>query len=158
MVLFLKNLLFTIVVPGTVAVYLPMLVLGDQPRASGLESALAVVALAIGVGIYAWCVWDFASFGRGTPAPISAPQRLVVRGLYRYTRNPMYLGVISVVLGWTILYRSPALLFYLLTIWAFFHVFIVLYEERHLRREFGAEYEAYCQRVGRWLPRSIGRP
>ncbi|MEM7049107.1 MAG: isoprenylcysteine carboxylmethyltransferase family protein [Acidobacteriota bacterium] len=154
MVLLLKNLLFTVVVPGTVAVYVPLLIIGDHPRASGIVSAIAAILLAIGAGIYAWCVWDFASFGRGTPAPIGAPKRLVVRGLYRYTRNPMYLGVLSVILGWTILFRSPTLLLYLLAVGAGFHGFIMLYEEGHLRREFGEEYEAYCRRVGRWLPRA----
>lgn len=89
MVLLLKNLLFTIVVPGTVAVYVPLLVLRNRPPASGIESGIAVVALAVGACFYAWCLWDFASYGKGTPAPIDAPKRLVVRGLYRYTRNPM---------------------------------------------------------------------
>lgn len=152
MALVLKNLLFTLVVPGTVAVYLPLLIHGERSAASGPILALALSALALGGAIYAWCVWDFAAFGRGTPAPIDSPKRLVVRGLYRYTRNPMYLGVLTEILGWAILFQSGVLIFYALIVAGCFQLFIVLYEERHLRREFGGEYEEYRSAVGRWLP------
>lgn len=113
--------------------------------------------LALGAGIYAWCVWDFASFGRGTPAPIDAPKKLVVRGLYRYARNPMYVGVLAVILGWALLFRALSLLPYAMLVAGCFQAFIVLYEELHLRAEFGREYDEYCSRVGRWLPR-LKRP
>jgi protein-S-isoprenylcysteine O-methyltransferase Ste14 len=156
MVLLLKNLLFTVLVPGTVAVYVPLLMAQDEHPASGAALALAVAALATGAAIYAWCVWDFATFGRGTPAPIDAPKRLVVRGLYRYVRNPMYVGVLSVILGWAILFRSTALVLYGVAVGTCFHLFVLLYEEPHLKREFGLEYERYRTRVGRWLPR-LGR-
>jgi protein-S-isoprenylcysteine O-methyltransferase Ste14 len=150
----LKNLLFTVLVPGTVAVYGPLLLTRGVMPATGVARGLAIVVLAVGACIYAWCVWDFATFGRGTPAPIDAPTRLVVRGLYRVTRNPMYVGVLTVVLGWAILYRSPALALYGFAVWCCFQSFVLLYEEPHLRRVFGAEYEAYRARVGRWLPRA----
>ncbi|MGH9932165.1 MAG: methyltransferase family protein [Pyrinomonadaceae bacterium] len=97
--------------------------------------------------------WDFARFGRGTPAPIDAPKRLIVRGLYRYTRNPMYVGVLTVIVAWALSFRMAALLVYGLAVAACFHLFIILYEERRLRRDFGIEYEEYCARVRRWLPR-----
>ena len=152
MLLLLKNLLFTVVVPGTVAVYVPLL-FGRTRGAPSTPSLLAGgIVLAIGALIYGWCVWDFATFGRGTPAPIDAPKRLVVRGLYRVTRNPMYVGVLSVILGWAIVFRSPALLLYAAAIWCVFHSFVRLYEEPHLHRVFGAQYAAYCEQVGRWLP------
>lgn len=153
MKLLLKNLLFTLLVPGTVAVVAPFLLLQGATPAAGPQRALASLVLALGGAIYAWCVWDFARFGRGTPAPIDAPKRLVVRGLYRYTRNPMYLGVLSVILGWAVLFGSLPLLGYAALVASCFHAFTVLYEEPHLAREFGAEYEQYCARVGRWLPR-----
>ena len=157
MILFAKNLLFTLIVPGTVAVYLPFLLV--QGLAAGCNGILAaaLALFAAGGAIYAWCVWDFASFGRGTPAPIDAPKKLVVRGLYRYSRNPMYLGVLTVILGWAVLYRSPTLVLYALVVGSGFQLFIVLYEERHLLREFGSEYEAYCAGVSRWLPRAPWR-
>jgi len=155
MLLALKNLLFTVLVPGTVAVYGPLLLTRGVMPTTGVARGLAIVVLAAGASIYAWCVWDFATFGRGTPAPIDAPKRLVVRGLYRVTRNPMYVGVLTVILGWTILYRSPALALYALAVWCCFQSFVLFYEEPHLRRVFGAEYEAYRARVGRWLPRAL---
>jgi protein-S-isoprenylcysteine O-methyltransferase Ste14 len=151
--LLLKNLLFTVLVPGTVAVTVPLLLTRERTPATGPVWALAIVVLAAGALVYAWCIWDFATFGRGTPAPIDAPKRLVVRGLYRVTRNPMYVGVLGVILGWALLFRSAALSAYGLAVWSGFQTFIVFYEEPHLRQVFGAEYEAYCGRVGRWLPR-----
>src|SRR5262245_23668809 len=157
MLLFLKNLLFTLVVPGTVGIYIPLLLARDRPAASGLVFFLALALLAIGGIIYARCVWDFAVFGRGTPAPIDAPKKLVVRGLYRYTRNPIYVGVLTVLVGWTVMFRGTALLIYAFCVAICFHLFVVLYEERHLQKEFGGEYDDYRNRVNRWLPRLRGR-
>ena len=156
--LFLKNLLFTLVVPGTVAVYLPLFIAQSRPLTSGPLFVIALALLAVGGTIYAWCVWDFATFGRGTPAPLDAPKKLVVRGLYRYTRNPMYVGVLTVILGWAVLFKAAALGLYGLIVGSCFHLFIVLYEERQLQQEFGGEYEDYCRRVSRWLPRLRHRP
>jgi protein-S-isoprenylcysteine O-methyltransferase Ste14 len=158
MALLLKNLLFTVLVPGTVGVYVPLLLARGRPAASGPALAVALAVLALGASIYAWCVWDFASFGRGTPAPIDAPKKLVVRGLYRYTRNPMYVGVLTVILGWAVLFRAASLVLYALVVGTLFHLFIVLYEERHLAGEFGSQYEAYRSRVPRWLPGPRHRP
>ena len=151
MILLLKNLLFTLVVPGTIGVYVPLFLARDRPAAAGLMFLFALVLLALGGVIYAWCVWDFAVFGRGTPAPIDAPKKLVVRGLYRYTRNPIYLGVLTVLLGWAVMFQ--ALLIYTLCVGICFHLFVVFYEEPRLGRQFGAEYHDYCERAGRWLPR-----
>jgi protein-S-isoprenylcysteine O-methyltransferase Ste14 len=118
-----------------------------------MPALIGVSLLVLGAAIYAWCVWDFATFGRGTPAPIDAPKRLVVRGLYHHTRNPMYVGVLSVTLGWAVLFQSPPILLYAAALWIGFHTFVVLYEEPHLLSVFGREYEDYCSAVGRWLPR-----
>ena len=154
MVLFLKNLLFTIFVPGTVAVYIPLLIAQNRSPASGLMLAFALSVLVSGAAIYTWCVWDFATFGRGTPAPIDAPKKLVVRGLYRYTRNPMYVGVLTVILGWAAFFQTANLVLYALAVGTCFHLFIIFYEERHLAGEFGSQYEAYRAKVARWLPRA----
>ncbi len=153
MVLLLKNLLFTVVAPGTVGVYLPLWIKGERALASGPLFGAACLLLLLGAGIYSWCVWDFASFGRGTPAPIDAPKRLVVRGLYHYTRNPMYVGVLTVILGWSLLFQALPVLLYALLVATAFNLFVRLYEEPHLGREFGGSYRDYCQRVGRWLPK-----
>lgn len=158
MVLFLKNLLFTVVAPGTVAVGVPLVIARSRSPVSGPFLGFGLVAFAVGAAIYTWCVWDFAAFGRGTPAPIDAPKRLVVRGLYRCTRNPMYVGVLTTILGWTVSYRSAALAGYMIVVGLSFHLVVVLYEERHLRMVFGDQYEEYCRRVGRWIPGFGGRP
>jgi protein-S-isoprenylcysteine O-methyltransferase Ste14 len=158
LILFLKNFLFTIVVPGTVALYLPLLLVQSRSLGSIGAMLLGLGLVTAGGGTYIWCVWDFATFGRGTPAPIDAPKKLVVRGLYRYTRNPMYVGVLTAIAGWAIAFQSLALVLYAVVVWAGFQGFIVLYEERHLRRAFGAEYEGYLQRVPRWLPLARRNP
>jgi protein-S-isoprenylcysteine O-methyltransferase Ste14 len=157
MALLFKNLLFTLIVPGTVGVYVPLFLAQGRAAASGVMLVLALILLGIGASIYARCVWDFAAFGRGTPAPIDAPKRLVVRGLYRYTRNPMYVGLLTVLLGWAALFQSTGMLSYAIAVGAVFHLFIVLYEEAHLRHQFGAEYDNYCATVSRWLPHFHGR-
>lgn len=151
--LLLKNVLFTLVVPGTVAFYLPLLIAANIPPAAGPRFLVALILLAAGTAIYLWCVWDFATFGRGTPAPIDAPKRLVVRGLYRYVRNPMYAGVLTVISGWILMFGAMDLVIYALCTWLFVHLFVIFYEEPHLGKLFGAEYHDYCARVGRWLPR-----
>lgn len=156
MALFLKNLLFTVAVPGTVAIYVPLLIVRDQTAGSGGWLGVSSAFFLAGVAIYSWCVWDFATFGRGTPAPIDAPTKLIVRGLYHYTRNPMYVGVLTTIIGWAILFKEPLILLYALCVGLCFHLFVVLYEEPHLREVFGSSYDDYRTRVGRWLP-GIGR-
>ena len=153
MTLLIKNILFMVVVPGTAAVYFPLFIARDRSPASGWVFFLALALLAAGGLMYAWCVWDFAVFGRGTPAPIDPPTRLVVRGLYRYTRNPMYLSVMTVILGWAVLYQAEVLGLYALALGLIFHLFIMFYEEPHLRVVFGREYEEYCAAVSRWGPK-----
>jgi len=153
MALFLKNLLFTLLVPGSVAFYIPLWIASPAPvdRAPDAIHWLGLAPLAVGVAIYLWCAWDFASFGRGTPAPIDAPTRLVVRGLYRYVRNPMYVGVLCAIVGWALYLASGMLCLYAAAVWTAFHLFVVVYEEPHLRSRFGADYERYCAVVNRWL-------
>ncbi len=95
----------------------------------------------------------FAIQGLGTPAPVLPPRRLVVTGLYRYVRNPMYLAVVSIVIGQGLLLGSTRVLVYGTLLWLAFHVFVVAYEEPKLRSSFGADYEAFCAGVSRWVPR-----
>src|SRR5262245_29220104 len=110
--LVLKNLLFTLVIPGTFGVYLPLWLAQAPLRIRGATGAIGLLLLALGAAIYLWCLWDFATFGRGTPAPIDAPKKLVVRGLYRWTRNPMYVGVLIIIAGWSTLFRNSTLVLY----------------------------------------------
>src|SRR3989441_5415433 len=151
MLLFFKNLLFTVLVPGTVAVLIPCRIVSRTPGALSFTPGrllLAVPAFALGAAIYLWCLWDFAVTGRGTPAPIDPPRQLVVRGLYSHVRNPMYLGVLLVVAGWAILSWSGRVLAYGVTVALMFHLFVLLVEEPLLRRKFGSADEAY-RRAGR---------
>ncbi len=157
MKLLLKNLLFTLLIPGTVAVYLPLLIARGRHTSSNPILLLMVVLLfVVGTVIYSWTVWDFAITGRGTPLPADAPRHLVVKGLYRYVRNPMYVGVILVILGWVVLFLDGWLLLYAIGVGLLIHLFVVLYEEPKLQHLFGTEYEAYRQTVGRWVPRIHG--
>ncbi len=152
MLLFLKNLLFTIVVPGIVAFYVPVFLFSHDALQFSFKALAGGFLLILGGSIYLWCLWDFASTGRGTPAPIDPPKHLVVRGLYRYTRNPMYVGVLAVIFGWALVFGSPPIAIYGFLLAGFFHLFVVIYEEPHLRRVFGSSYEEYCLQVSRWLP------
>ncbi len=155
MLLFLKNLLFTVLVPGTVAVFLPYWIVARNREALHVEPVRALLAapfVALGAATYFWCLWEFAVTGRGTPAPIDPPKRLVVRGLYRYVRNPMYVGVLLVIAGWAVLFGFGAVLRYGAAVAVAFHLFVVLVEEPLLRRRFGEAYDAYCRAVRRWVP------
>jgi protein-S-isoprenylcysteine O-methyltransferase Ste14 len=158
----LRSLFFTLVVPGTVVVLIPYLIASPEgARLQGPWTPLQVVSLVImvvGAAILVRCIWDFAAKGRGTLAPIDPPKQLVVQGLFRYVRNPMYLGVLVLLLGQTAFFESLALLRYTGIWFAVVHLVVVLYEEPSLRRRFGAPYERYCRSVHRWLPtRPTGR-
>jgi len=156
MLLAIKNVLFTLVVPGTVAFYLPVWIGGGRdavPR-FGAWQGLAVPLLIAGAAIILWTVYDFATAGQGTPLPLDPPRRLVVRGLYRHMRNPMYTGVLAMNLGWALLFESLAVLAYGVAVWAIQAAFVLLYEEPKLGRLFGAEYDDYRRRVPRWIPRT----
>jgi protein-S-isoprenylcysteine O-methyltransferase Ste14 len=94
----------------------------------------------------------------GTPAPIDAPKKLVVNGPYRLVRNPMYIGVFCLILSQAILYGSRAVLFYLAVVVICVNLFVLFYEEPHLRAVFGEQYLDYCRRVPRWIPRFRATP
>jgi protein-S-isoprenylcysteine O-methyltransferase Ste14 len=115
-------------------------------RLSGLAIAIAGGAMAI------WCVLTFAFLGRGTPAPFDPPRRLVVRGPYRFVRNPMYLGAATALAGAALYYQSLSLLAYIGLFILVTHLFVVWYEEPTLLRLFGEDYAAYRARVHRWRP------
>jgi len=147
-------LVFTVVVPGTVTVVLPYFILGRALRLDLVRwpASQSLGLLLVGLGIYLRCLWDFVVAGRGIPSPIDHPKHLVVRGLYRYVRNPMYLGVLGVLLGEVVLFRSAALLGYAALWLLVVHLVVLVYEEPNLRSRFGTSYEHYCQHVRRWIP------
>jgi protein-S-isoprenylcysteine O-methyltransferase Ste14 len=150
----LRSLLFLIVLPGTVAGYIPIrIVLATR---SGLDFEVSASAagasclIAIGAYVLLRCVWDFFRIGRGTLAPLDPPKHLVVNGLYRFTRNPMYNGVLLVLLGEAWLFRSTSLLQYAAAVFVAFNVFVLVYEEPALESQFGESYRAYRRAVPRW--------
>ena len=112
-----------------------------------------LIPFTLGACVSLWCVKDFVILGRGTPAPFDPPTQLVLQGLYRYVRNPMYIGLFLVLLGEAMLYSSFFVLLYSFSLVAAAHIFVVFYEEPRLRRKFGESYEQYLRSIPRWLPR-----
>jgi len=153
MSLVVRNLIFTVVVPGAGAVYGPWWILtrGDASPTPTAWPALAVIV--VGAAGYLWCLWVFATVGRGTPGPWDAPRRVVAVGPYRWVRNPMYLAALLVVLGETWLFLSLPLLLYAGALAILVALFVIGYEEPTLRRRFGESYVQYRQTVPRWIPR-----
>ncbi len=154
--LLLKNVLFTVFVPGFIVGWVPLVFLlrrAPLPAVWAWPHFLALPPLLAGILVYLACVWQFATNGRGTPAPIDPPKKLVVRGLYRWVRNPMYLGVLLIVFGEMIFFRHLTLLLYFVFLASAFQLFVMVYEEPVLRRRFGTLYLDYCNGVNRWWPR-----
>jgi protein-S-isoprenylcysteine O-methyltransferase Ste14 len=142
---------------GLLLVFVPARLLARSgvaaPAAMGLARAAGGVLAAAGGALAVWCILSFALLGRGTPAPFDPPRRLVVRGPYRFLRNPMYLGAAVALAGAALFYGSAALLAYAAGFLLAMHAFVVGYEEPALRVTFGAEYDRYCRQVRRWRPR-----
>lgn len=152
---FLRAIIFTILVPGTVIVAVPIVLL-QSGYALGMWPGLRVLGLfpiAVGVGVYLWCGWDFAAAGKGTPAPYDPPSLLVTRGLYKFVRNPIYVAIVLIIAGEALLFDSLTLLGYAVLLLTLFHFRVVFFEEPRLRRKFGEAYDEYCGAVPRWLPR-----
>jgi protein-S-isoprenylcysteine O-methyltransferase Ste14 len=141
---------------GFLLVFLPARVLAwsgitspsplGSPQIAGIVVAIAGAALALS------CILTFVFVGRGTPAPFDPPRELVVRGPYRFVRNPMYLGAAVALLGAALYYESLALVAYAIAFLLLMHAFVVFYEEPALRRRFNPSYADYCRRVSRWWP------
>lgn len=152
----IRSLAWAVLLPGLFAGYLPWRFFGlAQVRLDFHNplTLLGLVLIVLGAALLVACIWEFGRSGRGTLSPIDPPRVLVVRGLYRYVRNPMYLSVTTIVLGELILTRSRDLLLYWVIWFAVVNVFVIAYEEPALRRQFGGSYDRYSQAVGRWIPR-----
>ena len=153
----LGSALFFVVAPFTLAGLVPWWVTHWEfrPAFFGVDltrilGGILIIAGAPGI------VDSFARFaleGLGTPAPIAPPQKLVVTGLYRYVRNPIYIAVVAVIVGQALLFGDRRLLWYGALFWLFFHVWVVMIEEPTLKQTFGTEYESFRNNVPRWIPR-----
>lgn len=149
--MFARALLALLVLPGVAAFVLPALIAGIDPWSQG-SLLWGVPILVIGVFVLSWCVRDFYTSGKGTLAPWSPPKELVIVGLYRYCRNPMYVGVLTIIVGWALTLGSPLVGMYVLVLGIAFHVRVVRYEEPWLLSRFPERWETYCESVPRWLP------
>ncbi|HTV57768.1 MAG TPA: isoprenylcysteine carboxylmethyltransferase family protein [Verrucomicrobiae bacterium] len=149
--------IFLVIAPGGLAVVAPWWISHWAVQAPILGFAVFRLAgfllILAGIPVLLESFWRFAMEGRGTPAPVLPPEHLVVRGYYRYVRNPMYVAVVSLILGQGLFFGSERLVAYGCVVWLAMHMFVVLYEEPKLRRTFGEEYEAFCVQVPRWVPR-----
>jgi len=156
MFVLIRTLTYATLFIGFVLVYLPARLLSwsgiVRPAAMGWPQIAGIAIICAGAAIALSCVAAFAWIGKGTPAPFDPPRKLVVRGPYRFVRNPMYLGAALAVAGAALFFQSTMLLLYVAIFLLITHLFVVLYEEPTLRRSFGPEYESYCQRVHRWRP------
>lgn len=154
--LWIKTLFLTVLVPGVACFLIPYFIL----RPSGLEMIpslslrmLGILLMILGVYGFSWVSQAFVRFGKGTPAPFDPPKEFVARGLYRFVRNPMYSGAMSVILGEALLFASWHLLIYAAAVLTMLHFFVVLYEEPSLLKRFGEPYRQYLHSVPRWIPR-----
>jgi len=152
-----KTLIFTLFLPGVFLVLVPYFLLssfGDWFAVDvGSIRYIGLIPMLFAGLVYICCAWSFVSVGKGTPAPIDPPKKLVVQGLYKYVRNPMYIGVLSFLIGEAIFFASLLLGFYAVLGFMCFHIFVIACEEPALRAKFGDSYKRYCDSVPRWIPR-----
>ena len=154
----LRSVFFALLFPGTVTLVLPYLIVGRAVSWAGPWMGRQWIGMLLAVGgavVLVSSIVDFARKGRGTLAPVDPPEKLVVTGPYRYVRNPMYLGVLAILLGETIFFQSMDLLRYSGVVLVVFLAVVHVYEEPTLRRQFGESYARYAVSVRRWIP---GRP
>jgi len=158
----LGTLVFLLVAPGFVAGVVPWWIARWRfqpiPLNISLLRWIGAVLLLIGAAIVLDSFARFALQGLGTPAPVLPTKHLVITGLYRYVRNPMYVGVGAAIFGQALMFGSKELLLYGGLVWLGFHLFIYFYEEPTLRKTFGEEYDVFCREVPRWIPRSRRAP
>ena len=152
----LKTIVFTILVPGTVAVVAPQLLARwrthpELPLNEHLARVLGNLSLVSGILLYVHTSFQFVSEGEGTPSPTDEPEHLVTGGIYAHSRNPMYIGVLLVIPGQALRRRSVSILWWGTGMWIGFHNRVIGYEEPHLLEKYGEEYEQYREEVPRWL-------
>ena len=152
----LRTLIFVVLMPATVLLYVPSVIVGSAGDTFDLSGAraLGLIPLLAGLAVLLLSFAGFIVQGRGTPAPYDPPRNLVTGVLYERVRNPMYVGVTTALVGEAILFGSLGLLVWAAVMWVLFHLFVVLYEEPGLRERFDGAYEEYTRRVPRWIPRA----
>ena len=152
--LWLRALFFVLLLPGVVGYAVPISIGLRTGRDLVPVHALGLPLQLAGTAVLLWCVRDFAVHGRGTLAPVDPPRQLVAEGLYRWVRNPMYVGVVTVLLGHALWFGSRSLVLYAFCVFVAFHLFVTLYEEPTLGARFGDSYRRYRAAVPRWIPQA----
>jgi len=147
---YLRSLIAFLALPGVIALAVPAY-WGYSARHISSLAPIGWLVLALGCAGLLWCVWDFHVKGRGTLAPWMPTERLVINGLYRYTRNPMYVSVIAMLVGWAIVFGSRGLALYTIVVAIGFHLRVVLGEEPVLAARYKSEWQEYTSRVPRWF-------
>ena len=147
--LFWQAVFAFLALPGVIAFVVPALVL--RPAHGAALHRIGMIPIVIGTVLLLWCVRDFYVAGRGTLAPWTPPRRLVAVGLYRFSRNPMYIAVITVLIGWAVMFQTTALVIYAVCVTIAFHLRVVLAEEPFLARTHGTQWDEYRSRVPRWF-------
>jgi protein-S-isoprenylcysteine O-methyltransferase Ste14 len=163
--LWLRSAVFTVLLPGTVLVGVPLWLSGGDGEADPAELGIGSLRwvglplVVLGAAGLLWCIADFARRGRGTLAPVDPPKFVVRSGLYRITRNPMYVAVVTTLLGEALLFDSVPIAVWAAVVAVTVHLFVVLYEEPTLHRQFGEPYDDYRAAVPRWIgPRRAVTP
>lgn len=154
--LLLRNLLFTILQPGVVVGLLPYLILREGMQRIVIRELsnvqlISVFLFAAGLILMLYCIYLFARVGKGTLSPADRTKHLVDRGIYRYSRNPMYVGVMAMLMAEAMFFGHGPLWIYVALVFVAFNIFIVAIEEPRLEKDFGEVYKAYCKKVRRWL-------
>jgi protein-S-isoprenylcysteine O-methyltransferase Ste14 len=147
---FARAVLAFIALPGVVAYIVPVL-LGPTPPEASAWAGLGIATIITGTTLLLLCVREFYLRGKGTLAPWSPPRHLVTSGPYQWSRNPMYVAVLLVLIGWCMLSRTRALYAYTAAIAVAFHLRILLYEESRLKESFGEEWARYTRETRRWV-------
>lgn len=148
----LRNLIFVILHPGVVTVLVPYLLLGKTAAWNAPPLVLfGVLLISCGTLILGICIFQFGDEGKGTLSPFDPTKVLVTRGVYRYSRNPMYVSVAVIMAGECLLFNSRELIWYTVSVVIGFHLFVIWHEEPRLKRDFGEAYEAYARKVRRWM-------
>lgn len=155
MSLFLRNLFFTLVQPGIVAVLIPFFIVRNNLKTIAnpfaIPEFIGTTIFVSGFIITVLCIAGFAVKGKGTLSPLDPTKKLVTTGLYRFSRNPMYVGVLLMLLGESVFFTSWELFVYGVAVFFAFHFFVRFFEEPRLKKDFGKEYSDYSNRVPRWI-------
>lgn len=154
--LWVKNLLLLILVPGTVVLLVPYILLHSSQVllnfTLNLFSAFLLFVFLSGALMVIWAVWAFTAIGKGTPIPFDPPLNFVPGGIYRFMRNPMYTGIVTMLLAESLYFRSLSIFLYTAFVFVFLNLFVTMVEEPGLIKRYGQPYLDYLNSVPRWLP------